>query len=52
MNDSQLYTEALNMMNKADMDLLEVIAFLVKTYKVSQDKARQIAMQAEAHYCG
>ena len=50
MNDSTLYTEALDQFNTADMDLLEVIDYLVRTYGISQGKARSIAMQAEADY--
>lgn len=52
MNDNQLYTEALDQFNTANMDLLEVIDYLVRTYNVSREKATSIAQDAEATFIG
>lgn len=52
MNDSQLFTEALDQFNTADMDLLEVVDYLVRTYNVSREKATNIAQDAEATFLG
>lgn len=50
MNESKLVTEALDLFNTADMDLLEVVEYLKKTYGISEERARSIAIDAEAQF--